>query len=65
MGHKWINRNDDNLIFAHPDKGCEFAESCLNCPFKTCYWDLSEKERRGFANWNKERIKEFLLNKTS
>jgi len=23
----------------HPDKGCEFAPSCLNCPFSKCKYD--------------------------
>ena len=29
----------------HPDKGCDYAVSCLNCPFPVCLEDLSYSER--------------------
>jgi len=32
------------------DEGCEFAESCLNCPFPQCLYD----EPRGKQRWLKE-----------
>jgi len=32
------------------DEGCEFADSCLNCPFKQCLYD----EPRGKQRWLKE-----------
>ena len=32
------------------DEGCEFADSCLNCPFSQCIYD----EPRGKQRWLKE-----------
>ncbi len=32
------------------DEGCEFADSCLNCPFPQCLYD----EPRGRQRWLKE-----------
>jgi hypothetical protein len=32
------------------DEGCEFADSCLNCPFSQCLYD----EPRGKQRWLKE-----------
>ena len=32
------------------DEGCEFADSCLNCPFTQCLYD----EPRGKQRWLKE-----------
>lgn len=32
------------------DEGCEFADSCLNCPFPKCLYD----EPRGRQRWRKE-----------
>jgi hypothetical protein len=32
------------------DEGCEFADSCLNCPFPKCIYD----EPRGRQRWLKE-----------
>jgi hypothetical protein len=32
------------------DEGCEFAESCLNCPFTQCLYE----EPRGKQRWLKE-----------
>ncbi len=32
------------------DQGCEFADSCLNCPFPQCLYD----EPRGKQRWLKE-----------
>jgi hypothetical protein len=32
------------------DEGCEFAASCLNCPFEKCIYD----EPRGRQRWLKE-----------
>jgi AraC-like DNA-binding protein len=32
------------------DEGCEFADSCLNCPFPQCLYD----EPRGKQRWLKE-----------
>jgi DNA-binding transcriptional ArsR family regulator len=32
------------------DEGCEFADSCLNCPFLQCIYD----EPRGKQRWLKE-----------
>ena len=32
------------------DEGCEFADSCLNCPFSQCIYD----EPRGRQRWLKE-----------
>ena len=29
----------------HPDKGCDYAVSCLDCPFPVCLEDLSHSER--------------------
>lgn len=49
---RWRNRNDNNLMFAHPDKGCVYAPSCLKCPYPLfngkCLNDLSEKERQRY-----------------
>jgi len=33
------------------DEGCEFARSCLNCPFEQCLFE----EPRGRQRWLKER----------
>jgi hypothetical protein len=32
------------------DEGCEYAQSCLACPFPQCLWD----EPRGRQRWLKE-----------
>ena len=33
-------------IYVPPDKGCNIAPSCLNCPLPVCKYDLPESERQ-------------------
>lgn len=41
----------------YQDEGCEFARSCLNCPFPVCIYE----EPRGKQRWlKKQRDKEIL-----
>lgn len=59
---RWRNRNDDNLIFAHPDRGCGYFGSCLNCPFKICFEDLTHTQIIEMSRLKTlEKKKEFLL----
>jgi len=45
------NERDLPLEYCHyRDEGCEFADSCLNCPFPQCLYD----EPRGKQRWLKE-----------
>jgi len=36
---------------SYRDEGCEYAASCLDCPFPRCFYD----EPRGRQRWLKER----------
>ena len=50
---KPANRNDPDLKpeFCHyKDEGCEYARSCLECPYPQCLYD----EPRGRQQWLKE-----------
>ena len=38
--------NIDPALFHHEDKGCEFSESCLNCPFPECIEDIKDGKRK-------------------
>jgi len=45
--------NEPDLLpeyYHYRDEGCEFADSCLNCPFPQCLYD----EPRGKQRWLKE-----------
>jgi len=33
MSKNKSNVSDEQLIMAHPDKGCKWADSCLKCPY--------------------------------
>ena len=37
----------------HPDKGCDYAVSCLDCPFPVCLEDLSYPERAAYIKEHK------------
>ncbi len=48
-----INQNETDLppeYCRYKDKGCEYAQSCLACPFPQCLYD----EPRGRQRWLKE-----------
>jgi hypothetical protein len=48
-----VNRREPDLPpeYCHyRDEGCEFADSCLNCPFDQCLFD----KPRGRQQWLKE-----------
>ncbi|OBW61977.1 helix-turn-helix domain-containing protein [Dehalococcoides mccartyi] len=52
----------NNWIDTHPDDGCEYAKSCLNCHLPNCIWDTDRwKDRvqiRGkFDEWKELHIK--------
>jgi len=50
---KEISQNETDLPpeYCHyKDKGCEYAQSCLACPFPQCLYD----EPRGRQRWLKE-----------
>lgn len=46
------------------DKGCFLNESCINCSFRICWEDVSNKTKRKLGKWSTEEIKEFLLNES-
>ena len=58
MGYQW--RETAPKWNTYPDKGCHLAPSCIECPFKICWEDLSNKTKRKLKGT--EEIKEFLLN---
>ena len=48
-----INQNETDLppeYCRYKDEGCEYAQSCLACPFPQCLYD----EPRGRQRWLKE-----------
>jgi AraC-like DNA-binding protein len=53
LERKETNENEPDLPpeYCHyRDEGCEFADSCLNCPFPQCLYD----QPRGRQRWRKE-----------
>jgi hypothetical protein len=53
LGKEEATENESDLPpeYCHyRDEGCEFADSCLNCPFPKCLYD----EPRGKQHWLKE-----------
>jgi AraC-like DNA-binding protein len=51
LGEKVESERDLPPEYCHyRDEGCEFAESCLNCPFTQCLYD----EPRGKQRWLKD-----------
>ena len=63
MGYKWRNRNVNNLIMECPDKGCEYAPKCTECPYPRfgdkCLDDLSEKERQKYLSGAQKKLRSF------
>jgi hypothetical protein len=46
------------------DEGCQFAPSCLDCPYKHCVYDLTRGDSRFFRRIrNKEILKQFKAGK--
>jgi len=56
--------NEPDLLPEHcryQDEGCEFADSCLNCPFPRCIYE----EARGRQQWlkalrDREMVRQFI-----
>jgi hypothetical protein len=52
-GREEATENEPDLppeYYHYRDEGCEFADSCLNCPFPQCLYD----EPRGKQRWLKD-----------
>jgi len=48
--------SDNEIMSAHPDEGCDYALCCTRCPYLTCYFELSIRDRRFFKRiYAKER----------
>ena len=53
LGKEEATENEPDLppeYYHYRDEGCEFADSCLSCPFPQCLFD----EPRGKQRWLKE-----------
>lgn len=44
------------MTITYKDTGCEFADSCLNCPFPHCMEDDLRQKRHGRKQERRERI---------
>lgn len=59
-GHLNENPNDEpDLLPEHcyyPDEGCEFAHSCLNCPFPRCIYDEPGGKQRFIKDLRNQEI---------
>ena len=38
-----------------PDRGCEFHTSCLSCPLKKCFHDMTDSEQRWFRRRDRDK----------
>ena len=44
------------------DEGCDFADSCLNCPFPQCLYDQPRGKQRWFKGLRNEEIARLFSN---
>jgi len=49
----------------YKDEGCELADSCLNCPFPDCVYDLRGGERRQIKVLRDKEMKRLYLSGVS
>jgi len=49
----------------YQDEGCELADSCLNCPFPDCIYDLRGGERRQTKELRDKEMKRLYLSGVS
>ena len=53
------NENEPDLTpeYCHyRDEGCEFADSCLSCPFPQCLYDEPRGRQRWLKEWRNKEI---------